>query len=506
LFGAGVLNGAADMNFQNDVFISFTHIDNEPISTKYEGWISRFHKTLKTMLTSRLGEEARIWRDDRLKVGDVLTREVLDQLRQSAILLSIVSPRYLKSKWCTDEVEEFRAHASRTGGLLVGNSQRLVPVLKTPVLPLPEFMSDVLFHKFFEEGDRGIREFDQAYGDYHEQRFLELLSSVADALKKMLDAIKGVAPSPTAKPAIYLAECGPDRRRDHDAIAAEWRSLGYPVLPEGELPWKETEYIAAVDEMLSRCVLSIHLVGSAYGNTNGRSGKSTPMHQNERAVARARAGGLKRLIGLPAGTESEFPAQQAFIDALCKDADAQFGADLIAGDIEELKAAIRATLKKIEEPPPRSAAVQASTDQDCKLIYLICNEQDIERETTLRLQRICNQLGFEVHTPSFEGSAVDKGEVHRDLLEACDIVILFYGAGDASWKLSKTLELKKIAGYRHGTPLLSRHVCVAGDSTADKRNLINVATPGLIVAFDSVPDAELAAAVRNALTGGGRPS
>ena len=495
------------MNYQNHIFISFAHFDNEPINSQFEGWINRFHKTLKTLLSCRLGKEARIWRDLALDPGDSLRREVMDQLRKSAILLSIVSPRYLQSEWCTDEIREFCEHAGKTGGLLVGNSQRLVPVLKTPVdEPLPDVIRDVLFQKFFDHAPNGAsREFDEVFGSYQRERFLEILNLLADALKRKLDAIEGVAAPPSTRPTIYLAECGSDRRRDRDAIAAELRSMHYVVLPEGDLPWKETEHIAAVDEMLSRSALSIHLVGSAYGDTIGGSGKSIPIHQNERAVACARAGGLKRLIGLPAVTESELPAQQAFIDALRTDPDAQFAADLIAGDIEELKAAIHATLKKIEEPPPRSATVQASTDQNDRLIYLICNERDIEHETTLRLQKLCNQLGFEVHTPSFEGSAVEKGEVHRDLLEACDIVVLFYGAGDASWRRARELELKKIAGYRHGRPLLSRHICVAGDSTPDKRNLINVAQPGLIVAFDNVSDADLAAVVRTALTAVGRP-
>src|SRR5262249_9295082 len=157
--------------------------------------------------------------------------------------------------------------------------------------------------------------------------------------------------------------------------------------------------------------------------------------------------------------------------ALREDVDTQFGADLIAGNLEELKAAIRATLKKIEEPPlPRAApiTVHATAEQDAKLIYIICDGQDMERGTTHRLQRLCNQLGFEVETPSFEGSAVSRGKVHRQLLEACDIVILFYGAGDASWKRAKDLELKKIAGYRGGKPPPARYTCVAGEDTLDK--------------------------------------
>ena len=106
-------------------------------------------------------------------------------------------------------------------------------------------------------------------------------------------------------------------------------------------------------QLLARCALSVHLVGESYGAVpDGPTTKSTSMLQNELAVARCRSGGLQRLIWLPKETRSEKPQQQAFIDALHHDAEAQFGADLVAGDIEELRAAIHATLKKIEQPEP----------------------------------------------------------------------------------------------------------------------------------------------------------
>ena len=70
---------------------------------------------------------------------------------------------------------------------------------------------------------------------------------------------------------------------------------------------------------------------------------------------------MKRLIWLPKGTASTHALQQAFIDALNHDAQAQFGADLITGDIEELKAAIHATLKKIEQPAPPPPAFARGT-------------------------------------------------------------------------------------------------------------------------------------------------
>jgi len=48
--------------FDQDLFISHAHIDNQSLSAEREGWVSRFHLSLAAMLSMRLGKKARIWR------------------------------------------------------------------------------------------------------------------------------------------------------------------------------------------------------------------------------------------------------------------------------------------------------------------------------------------------------------------------------------------------------------------------------------------------------------
>ena len=64
---------------------------------------------------------------------------------------------------------------------------------------------------------------------------------------------------------------------------------------------------------------------------------------------------------------------------------AQFGADLITGDVEELRAAIHAALKKLETPvaPP---APKEPEDPAPKLVYVICDERD--RKATMPLRKL----------------------------------------------------------------------------------------------------------------------
>src|SRR6266566_4896090 len=119
--------------FEKHLFISYAHIDNEPFSPGQDGWVSRLHASLDAMLSMRLGYKARIWRDLKLKGDDVFADEITGQFSNAAVLISVISPRYLKSDWCKKELREFRAAAEKSIGLQVDNKSRVLKIIKLPV-------------------------------------------------------------------------------------------------------------------------------------------------------------------------------------------------------------------------------------------------------------------------------------------------------------------------------------------------------------------------------------
>jgi hypothetical protein len=510
------------MNFEQNLFISFTHLDNQPLTEGEKGWITRFHATLKNILSTRIGREAKIWRDAKLAGDDVLSDEIVAQLKRSAILVSVLSSRYLKSEWCRREVREFCEHAERTTGLMVGHKCRLVKVVKTPVdtdEQIPGPLKEVLGHDFFDYRDGVPFEFDPAYGPDFGPPFYSKVVILASQLAKLLNILEsegsdgdgrgaGVEPAPS-KPVIYLAECSYDRKQARELLDGELKRLGYEVIPDSQLPADEAEYVAAVERLLARCAISIHLVGERYGAVpDGPTAKSTGMLQNELAVARCKSSGLKRLIWLRRETRSDQAPQQAFIDALHQDDQAQFGADLITGDIEELRSAMYATLKKIEQPEPQQPARDATgapnaAGEGRKLIYLICDAKD--RKASIPLRKLCRQLGFEVALPAFEGDASQVRTTNQQLLASCDAVVLFYGAGDEAWKRAIDNELKKLAGYRGGKSLPAMYTYLAEPRTSDKEDLIDMEEPGLIDGLSGLAETAITKSMR-AVTAGGATS
>lgn len=145
------------------------------------------------------------------------------------------------------------------------------------------------------------------------------------------------------------------------------------------------------------------------------------------------------MIWLPAGTESDDPDHRQFIEALHKDAEAQYGADLITGDFEELKANVHLILENIERAGQQTNEPVAN--RDSKLIYLICDRKD--REAVLPLRKLLKSKGFEVKIPLFEGDAATVDGVKQEMLTECNAALVFYGKGDEAWKRAIDSDLVK---------------------------------------------------------------
>lgn len=479
------------MAFPRDVFISYAHLDNQPTDGG-AGWVSKFHEALRQLLSQFKGGEAQIWRDEKLRGNDVFADEIVDQFPKTATLISVLTPRYLKSDWCTREIREFCGVAQQTGGVVVRNKARVFKVIKTPFVVeegLPPVVSNVLGYEFYELDEGAPIELDPQLGEKSRLEFRRKVNKLAWDIKQLLDQLDGELPAadPT-KPVVYLAECSRDRREGREMVQAELQRHGYTVLPDRQLPTDEADYIAAVQELLAKCRLSVHLIGAGYGLVpEGAGQKSVVVLQNELAVARCKQGGLQRVIWLPAGTSTEQAAQQQFIDALHNDAAAQFGADLLTGDLESLKGAIHAALKKLEQPAAPTAP--GSSDEGPRLVYVVCDERD--RKDTLPLLKFLKARGLDVKLPVFAGDAGAVDKANQELLLAADAVVLFYGAGDELWKYSHQTELRKIGGLRRDKPLLAAYTYLAGPGTDDKELMLAMEEPNLIDSLNGFSEAAM---------------
>ena len=205
------------MDFESDLFISYAHIDNQSLSPDQDGWISTFHKALEIRLSQLRGDFPRIWRDRKLTGNDYFSDAIFDTLSDAALLISILSPRYLKSEWCMRELRHFCRAAAETGGLRVGdNKARLFKVVKT-YLPREQHPAEFEFfigYEFFEFDEaRRPQEFDKLYGPARERKFYDNLNDLAYDIHQTLQ----------------ILEARPGRDRPNTEAAAPNTAPGQPA-------------------------------------------------------------------------------------------------------------------------------------------------------------------------------------------------------------------------------------------------------------------------------------
>ena len=479
-----------DKSFKNDLFISYAHLDNLPMpgSGTKDGWVTKFHDMLVYMLTGRIGREPKIWRDERLVGNQDFEAEILDQLRSTALLLSIVSNRYELSAWCQKEVDNFSKTATAASNI-ANNRSRVIKVIKFPGVDdakLPQVMQKALGYPFYMTDDQKTeRELDPEYGENFKKRWYDQIAKLAVDIAQLIKELEPASSSaagaaggvPQAsggpvvaaapKPIVFIADCSKDRRDDRNAIIAELRGAGYAVLPDEELPDDEQGYINEVDGLLGRCKLSVHLVGAGYGVVpDGTSDKSVSVLANDRAIQRCKASDLKRIIWLPAGTNASSDKQRLFIKALEEDSGAQYGADLITGTIEDLKRTIRDALKKIEAPEPAATDKGTIFFADCSFDRREDRESVIEDlrsagyrvlpETQLpteeanffgALAPVLGQSQLSVHIIGSNYGVVPDGPSERSVSALANELAIEY---------SKRFDLKRLIWLPAGTKSTSR--------------------------------------------------
>jgi hypothetical protein len=217
-----------------DVFISYAHIDNQPLDADQQGWITELNRRLKIRLSQYLGEDTTIWRDPKLSGNDAFADEIEKKLISSRLLVSVLSPRYIKSDWCRRELHDFYEAYLQKGALKVDNKYRIFKVIKHPITreQHPEEVQPMLGYEFFEQDPATGRTntYDPELGKDHSLKFQLKLDELAQDITQLLENLQDtpctpestdpanpITPSPgIAGKTIFLAETSSDLNDQRD--------------------------------------------------------------------------------------------------------------------------------------------------------------------------------------------------------------------------------------------------------------------------------------------------
>jgi len=462
---------SAVSDFKNHIFISYAHIDNTHFSGAAKGWIDLLHERLEIRLAQLLGKKPNVWRDPELKGNDVFNDTIVIELSKTAILLSIISPRYLQSTSCRQELEHFFRHAARSAGVRLDDKHRVFKIVKTyvPLEDHPPELRDLLGYEFYQrdQASNRAREFDHEISPQGEKdkrywdKFEDLVWDIQELIKRMESRAQSPAPSMSGA-TIFLAETTSDLGEERDKVKRELQQYGHVVLPDKPLPWNAPALREAVRQYLNQSRLSIHLIGEHYGVIpEMETERSIIRLQQELAIERGDTAEFSRLIWMPPDLQPKDELQRKFVVDLQNSFSSNNGSELLQTKLEDLKTIIQTKLT--QKPKPALAANQQA---GAPRIYLVCDQQDVDAVEPL--QNHLFEQGCEVTLPLLDGTESEVLNDHKENLLLCDAVLIYQGRASEGWLRMKLRDLIKLPGYGRTSPLLGKAIYIGAPESPSK--------------------------------------
>jgi hypothetical protein len=465
----------------SDVFISYSHVDNEKGYGQDQGWIDWFYKVFDTKLRQLCGSQIEVWRDHKIDGSDVLTPTIDERVRKARLLVSVMSPSYLKSEWCSAELRLFVAAAQADGcGLQVGTKSRILKVLKTPVERSSEAKaavdtSDIIGYPFFRTQENGRPwEYDPALGQAEREEFFREVYEVALDARALLSAMLG-NPDGTAlvKPSgitIFVADSGADLAGDVERLRRELRQFGHVVLPQASNGYGP-EYEPRVREDLARADIVINPISKTLGPMPELSDQRIVALQY--ALTQEEVGkrpDCMRLAWMPTGAKPAELPDPSLAKAL------EFDPSLRICSLEDVKSMIATLVDGFRERGAPSSEPRQASGEERLAIYLICDEVDRDRAKPLA-DRLY-QSGYAVTLPLFEGDESDRRDDHEENLKACDAVLVLHASSTDFWRRKMLRDVKRAFGNGRRRPFLARGLLL---TEAGRASAADILDPDLVV-------------------------
>jgi len=411
--------------YQNDIFVSYAIVDNEPLAGAHQGWVTTLVNGLKTLLKQKLGrpDAYQLWMDERGHEAQMT--EVQAQLQSSALLVLILSPAYLVSK--QQELELFLAQASQDSG-------RIFVVERDYVEQRPKALQDLLGYKFWFTDERSgqPRILAVPQPKPEEIEYYQKLDDLARQMTSQLKSLKAEIEAVTLTRArqtqytlpIFLAEVTDDLEEHYQELQRYFDQLNIPFLP------KKTHFFnqniqAALDRELAQCQAFIQLLSD-------KAGKGYPQLQYERA----------KLSGLPIyqwrdrKLDYENVQDKVHLNLL-------MGDRVIASTLVEFQTYV---LEQLSQPQPELTA--AITEDNLVFINATPEDRPLAEDIVSWLGQY-DTIGYSL--PLDITVTTQPEEIRANLehnLLSCDAIIVVYAQASVVWVTEQLLYCRRLQGRR----------------------------------------------------------
>jgi len=396
--------------FKFDVFISYSHADERE-------WVAVFEQNLRESLGRELGVKVAVWQDVKeIRLAEDWQGEIEDGIRNSAAFLTIVSPSYRTSRWCTRERSYFLNQFCTAEQMIedempcldkmrAGSMFRLFKIIKAPwEQGKHEKFLPRLQHASFYRGDVEYTEFAPGTEDFRRE-MRRATSALAELLRRMRSRAERIFVASPAQDMVPVCE----------KLREQLLQQSYDVRPVGVSELDSTTRDLVADEM-EHAVAAIFVLGARH---------DAFVEYQLREAAKL---GIRPLIWVdPQARPRADEAQKRFLEAVSQLDGLPATTRILTGNNERemIQAAIRLIAAPAATPEPANGSGPGSG------VYLICDPSEEEDRALAERWRseIENQEGFNVFLPSRHNFA----ERHEQLLKQCEGVLLFRKSAPVPW-------------------------------------------------------------------------
>lgn len=398
--------------FAHDVFLSYSTIDNELLVKDGRGWVDVLLDTLCRELRPRLGaRELAIFIDhETMRSNLPITTQLIEAAQNSATLLVVMSPSYLRSSWCD---QERRAFLDAVKARVAGGSMLVVRARPVDGHEQPDEFRDLRGIEFFASvpGAAGHRVLGAP--DPCEPSFCDRIVALAGELALQLKRVP--APPPT-RTSVFIAQATDDLEYRELELRSYLDQAGLKVLPSPQSRYPTTNlavYEAALLHELETCALFAQVLSPVQGKRRSfADGKRLPALQHALALR------ANKLV-------LQWRDRDLAIDAVEDD---EHRALLEAAQVcsfEEFKRTVADHAKTPNKPtPPPARASEVA-------VFVVAAAQD--HRLASEVSAALTGLGATCLQIDWTGSPSDiRTEMETNLRE-CDGLIVIYGETELLW-------------------------------------------------------------------------
>lgn len=429
------------------IHIITTLDDNRPNSMG-EGWTNVFKSFLEIVLR-QMGEVQNF----NIKIH---TEELDEGFKQNDAVVTIVSPHFVNSISKVQFIENLIEAKS------LGDSDiQVFKVMKTPISQhdMPKKLRQLLAYNFYYvDMESGIiKEYEQFENVETDNAFwMTMVDLVYDILNHFQGEGQTKATMGKGK-YIYLAEVGSDLVAARQLVKRELKRFGYQVLPNQNMPDNEDELEIMIRADLNKCSFSIHMIGEERGAKLSGQDSTYPEIQERiadehstKAISQSQF--FNQLVWLAPGMKISNEKHKIFVEELKKNANKEFGSELIQMRLEDFKSVILRQLaqeiKRLVNLDKQNESQLGHEDARAR-VYLITDKRDFEGSKKIADWLVSH--GYDILWPDNGKVSTDR-ETHVRYLNECDATIIYYQDASKEWLITKLQDILKSPGLGRNKP------------------------------------------------------